>query len=103
MKPLCLSFLKTEKFHRNFKQSPYYRAPKDGGPVFTIVHYAGPVRHSHLPSLFSTPFLSMWLIPCTTIDFVSFLTYEDGGQGWEKKGIGGRMEGRIERGKDRRE
>ncbi len=31
------------KFHGNFKSSPYYKRPKDGGPTFTIEHYAGTV------------------------------------------------------------
>ena len=32
------------KFHGNFETSQYYNKPKDGGPTFTIIHYAGPVR-----------------------------------------------------------
>lgn len=31
------------KFHANFQTSQYYKKPKDGGPTFTILHYAGPV------------------------------------------------------------
>ncbi|XP_064389484.1 myosin-IIIb-like isoform X3 [Halichondria panicea] len=34
-----------EKFHSNFKSSSYYKKPKDGGPTFTILHYAGPVTY----------------------------------------------------------
>ncbi len=33
------------KFHGNFKSSPYYKRPKDGGPTFTIEHYAGTVSN----------------------------------------------------------
>ena len=31
------------KFHDNFHASSYYKKPKDRGPTFTILHYAGPV------------------------------------------------------------
>ena len=37
------TFLFAAKFHSNFKSSPYYKKPKDGGPTFTIMHYAGNV------------------------------------------------------------
>ncbi len=37
----------TEKFHSNFKSSSYYKKPKDGGPTFTILHYAGPVSYEY--------------------------------------------------------
>ena len=33
----------TAKFHGNFKYSAHYKRPKDGGPTFTILHYAGAV------------------------------------------------------------
>ena len=45
--------LSLAKFHANFQASPYYKKPKDRGPTFTILHYAGPVSsysHSYIPS-----------------------------------------------------
>ena len=36
-----LSF--AEKLHKNFKHHTHYIAPKDYGPSFMIVHFAGPV------------------------------------------------------------
>lgn len=32
------------KFHEHFKLTPHYKMPKDRGPTFSIVHYAGQVR-----------------------------------------------------------
>lgn len=36
----------TVKFHEHFRSSQYYKMPKDGGPTFSILHYAGLVSHS---------------------------------------------------------
>jgi myosin-3 len=36
------------KFHGNFQTLRYYNKPKDGGPTFTILHYAGPVTYETL-------------------------------------------------------
>jgi myosin heavy subunit len=32
------------KLHEHFRLTPHYKMPKDRGPTFSIVHYAGLVR-----------------------------------------------------------
>ena len=60
---LLSTFIVSVKFHGNFQTLRYYNKPKDGGPTFTILHYAGPVSclihiialTSRNPLLFTTP------------------------------------------------
>ena len=52
------------KFHGNFQTSRYYNKPKDGGPTFTIQHYAGPV--SCLIHVYISTYTALTLTPAET-------------------------------------
>ena len=57
------------KFHGNFQASQYYNKPKDSGPTFTILHYAGPVGFCYSLSLSLSLHFSFPLPPSLSLSY----------------------------------